>query len=158
MKVRNVHRRLISQPQTQVASLIATLASKNDQVWPHENWPRMRLKDGLQIGSEGGHGPIRYRVTDYSPPHLIAFTFQQKGFIGAHLLETTSVNETHTEIKHIIEMRTEGLGTLSWLFAVRWLHDALIEDAFDKVENLLTGSHKRTPWSLWVRLLRKTLK
>ena len=52
-------------------------------------------------------------------------------------------------------MKTSGWATLKWVLAIRWLHDAFIEDAFDKVENNLSGSNKRTEWSKWVIFLRK---
>lgn len=32
-------------------------------------------------------------------------------------------------------MTTTGSASLKWAIAIRWLHDAYIEDAFDKVEN-----------------------
>ena len=55
-------------------------------------------------------------------------------------------------------MKTNGLGTIAWLLGIRWLHDALIEDAFDKIENQLCGTQKRTEWNWWVRTLRRVLK
>ena len=55
-------------------------------------------------------------------------------------------------------MTTEGLSTLKWTLAIRWLHDAYIEDAFDKVENYFTEKKKSSKWSLWVKTLRKIMK
>ncbi|MEM1323749.1 MAG: hypothetical protein AAGG75_26040 [Bacteroidota bacterium] len=42
-------------------------------------------------------------------------------------------------------MQAQGTGILAWLLAVRWLHDALIEDAFDKVENHFQQQKRRLP-------------
>jgi len=41
---------------------------------------------------------------------------------------------------------------------IRWLHDALIEEAFDKVENYFTGNKKITPYNPWVKFLREAYK
>ena len=54
-------------------------------------------------------------------------------------------------------MKTTGSATLKWCLAIRWLHDAYIEDAFDKVENHCTESTKTTNWNLWVKTLRKVM-
>jgi hypothetical protein len=45
-----------------------------------------------------------------------------------------------------------------WPLAVRWLHDALIEDALDRAETATAA--RPVParrWSPWVRLLRAAL-
>jgi hypothetical protein len=47
----------------------------------------------------------------------------------------------------------------AWPIAVRWMHDALIEDAFDNAEREVTGSvTKPARWSRWVRFLRRHLE
>ncbi|MDY8137441.1 hypothetical protein [Aquimarina sp. 2201CG5-10] len=159
MKVLNIHKRIINQPKQQVANLLGTLASREDKIWPFENWPRMKFKEGIQPGAKGGHGPIRYSVETYDPNVLIQFRFYKpKGFNGIHKLEISEIDETHTMLKHTIDMQTSGVGIFSWFFAIRWLHDALIEDAFDKVENNFGTTSKKTNWNLWVRFLRKVLK
>jgi hypothetical protein len=55
-------------------------------------------------------------------------------------------------------MNTTGSATLKWAIAIRWLHDAYIEDAFDKVENYSASEKKISEWSGWVKLLRMILK
>ena len=77
MKVLNVHRRTIHQPIEKVGALLSTLASKEDQIWPFEQWPRMKFKEGLTTGAKGGHGPIRYTVQHYHPGKLIRFQFNK---------------------------------------------------------------------------------
>ncbi|WP_232730403.1 hypothetical protein [Lacinutrix sp. Bg11-31] len=47
---------------------------------------------------------------------------------------------------------------LLWIAVVRWLHDALIEDAFDKIENSHSEEKKVTKHSIWVHLLRNAYK
>lgn len=159
MKVVNIHSRILHQPKAAISALLETLATKNDGMMPIENWPAMRLKEGLKVGSKGGHGPIRYTVNKYSPGKLIQFEFTKpKGFHGLHRFEIVELENAQTELKHTIEMNTTGIGTVIWTLAIRWLHDALIEDAFDKVENHFSTARKKTEWNIWVRILRRGLK
>lgn len=158
MNVLNIHKRTLNQPKSKVAEILATLATKNDRIWPTEQWPAMKFKNGLTIGSEGGHGPIRYSIEQYNPSELIQFRFSKPdGFNGIHKFELTALTEEKTEIKHTIAMTTSGKGSLIWLLGVRALHDALIEDGLDKLENNFLEHQKSSKWSFWVRFLRKQL-
>lgn len=65
MKIINIHQRIIRQPLEEIGQLLSTLSTKEDKIMPIKNWPRMRLDNHLNIGSKGGHGPIRYEVVDY---------------------------------------------------------------------------------------------
>lgn len=90
----------------------------------------MKFKEGIRIGSQGGHGPIRYIVDRYDPHALIQFRFTKpEGFIGIHKFEIEALAEKKTELRHIIDMKTTGKGTLLWVFGIRSLHNALIEDS-----------------------------
>jgi len=80
------------------------------------------------------------------------------GFFGSHKFQIQAPDETTTEIKHTIAMRTNLWGSIQWLLAIRSLHDALLEDCFDKIENQFSQQQKKTNWSLWVRILRLALK
>lgn len=158
MKVKNIHKRVISQPKTVVSELLKTLASEKDRIWPNENWPAMKFDDGIQVGAKGGHGPIKYTVEKYHPNEIIQFRFSKpEGFHGIHKFEIEEMADDNTEIKHTIDMRTKGKGTLLWILAIRSLHDALIEDGFDKLENNFTDTKKSTKWNFWVRFLRKQI-
>jgi len=55
-------------------------------------------------------------------------------------------------------MNTTGTAIFIWSIAIHWLHNAFIEDAFDKVENRFLTEKKETEWSLWVKILRRILK
>lgn len=159
MKVVNIHKRNIHQPKIIIVELFKTLSSKNDMMLATDKWSPMVLDKGLEMGSKGGHGPIKYIVQAYKPGDFIQFDFTQpKGFNGFHKFEITELDNEVSELKHIIEMNTTGLATLKWITAIRWLHDAYIEDAFDKVENHFTTEKKISEWSIWVKLLRKVLK
>lgn len=158
MKVINIHTRILNQPKRKISDLLETLSFKNDKMFPIEKWPRMKLNEGLKIGSMGGHGPIGYIVQKYFIGTLIEFKFTKpSGFKGIHRFDITALDHNKTEIKHTIEMETSGTGTAIWLFAVRWLHDALLEDSFDKVENHFLTEKKKTEWNIWVKILRTAL-
>ncbi|WP_396601417.1 hypothetical protein [Algibacter sp. R77976] len=156
MNVVNTHKRIINQPQVKVAMLLETLATKADCVWPNDKWPPIRFKNGLKVGEKGGHGIIRYSVEEYILGKLIVFRFlQPKGFNGIHKFEVKEINSTSTEVTHSIIMNTIGVkATLQWLIAIRWLHDALIENAFDTIENNFLEVKKHTKWSYWVSFWR----
>lgn len=156
MKVLNIHSRTISQPLDKVVELLDTLATPHDHIWPKEHWPAMRLNKGLAVNSTGGHGPIGYTVEAYQPKEFIQFQFTKpRGFHGFHKLEIAELSSEKTKLTHTIDIQTSGIGTFSWIIAIRWLHDALIEDAFDKVENHFSTVKKRSRWNLWVRMLRR---
>jgi hypothetical protein len=152
MKVLNIHKRIINQPKEKIAELLDTLASENDRMLATDKWPRMKLDKGLQVGSKGGHGPIRYTVQAYQQGERVEFKFSKpEGFNGIHRFEITALDAQRTEIKHTIDMNTSIKATLIWSLAVRWLHDAYIEDAFDKVENQFSTVKNAYQWNIWVR-------
>ena len=159
MKVINIHKRIINSPKANVAELLKTLATENDMVIATDKWPRVKLDNGLNVNSKGGHGPIKYTVEEYKPGELVQFKFTKpRGFNGFHKFEIKEVEAGKTELKHTIDMNISGQALVLWPFAIRWLHDAFMEDAFDKVENHLMNSAKRSEWSLWVGFLRMQLK
>ncbi|NHM08218.1 hypothetical protein G4D82_13390 [Flavobacterium sp. CYK-4] len=158
MKVLNIHKRRVNQPKAQIVELFRTLASENDLMLATHKWSPMKLDQGLQVGSKGGHGPIKYHVVAFHPEERIVFQFDLKGFDGTHEFSIAALDQNSTELSHVIDMKTSGFSTLKWIFAIRWLHDAFIEDAFDKVENYFSASKKRSEWSFWVKLLRRIMK
>ena len=156
MEVLNVHQRVLAASIAQVLEVFHTLGSRHDRFWPTEYWPAMRLNDGLRVGSAGGHGPIRYRVTGYDPGGCVEFEFlKPAGFSGTHRFELRSLAGDRSEITHTLAMETSGYRpTLAWLLGIRWLHDALLEDALDKVENQVSGLTKKPRWNPWVKILQ----
>jgi hypothetical protein len=141
-----------------VGAIIDSLASKQDLLWPNEKWPPMRLDGPLRVGATGGHGTIGYLVESYVPGQYVRFRFTHpKGFIGTHCFSLAKTNDHIVQIKHEINMRLEGSAKLSWPLIIRWLHDALLEDAFDKAESFITSRSINHTWSLWVRFLRYLL-
>lgn len=159
MKVLNVHSRTINQPKRKVVELVETLSTEHDAIWPKEKWPKMKFEGGIRTGAKGGHGPIRYSVEKFDPNTIIQFRFSKpEGFHGIHKFEIWDESQEKTKIAHTIDVKTSGKGTLLWVFGIRSLHNALIEDAFDKLENHYLKEQKSTSWNLWVRILRSLLK
>lgn len=155
MKIANIHKRIINQPKEKVSELIIKLATKDDKIWPYEKWPAIKFKEGLKIGSKGGHGIIRYTITEYDPNKIIQFQFSKpEGFNGTHKFRLNEVSKNETEISHVINIETSPLATIQWFLFIRWLHNALIEDAFDKLENYFSKEKKETKWSPWVKFWR----
>jgi len=154
MRVKNVHERRMSYPASSVGALIDTLASEDDRLWPNEMWPPMKFDKGLQVGAKGGHGPIRYTIQSYEPGESIRFEFTgPRGFDGYHAFVMEEASD-RVVLRHILEMRAKGAAMISWPLVFRPLHDALIEDGFDKAEKYLGGSPSARAWSWWVKALR----
>lgn len=156
MKVINIHKRLINQPQSEVAKLFETLATAEDRIWPKANWPAMKLDNGLNPGSRGGHGRIRYTIKEQNEGHCIVFKFTKPvGFDGIHKLSLQVASKNKTEVIHEIRMNTTTIrATLLWTVMIRWLHDALIEEAFNNIEQYFSQNKKRPRYSIWVYVLR----
>jgi hypothetical protein len=154
MQVHNMHEREFAASAVAVGALIDTLASSDDRLWPVGKWPPMRFDRPLAVGAIGGHGPVGYTVEEYHPGQSIRFRFTApRGFNGTHRFEVEQRQES-TVLRHIIEMRATGPALLSWPLAVRSLHDACLEDCFDRATVSL-GIELSCParWSIYVRLL-----
>ena len=160
MKVINIHKRKLKQPKEEIVKLFKTLATNEDKIWPYENWPAIRFKNGLRINSNGGHGRVSYFVVEFKDDERIKFQFTKpEGFIGTHEFYIKQIDDNLTEITHEIKMNTSTVkATFLWVTVVRWLHDALIEDAFDKVEYYFSKEEKTPNYSFWVKLLRDVYK
>jgi len=126
--VHNVHQREFRASSAQLGDLLDRVAEPGGPLWPRP-WPPMVLDRPLGVGAEGGHGPIRYRVAEYSPGARVVF-----------------------------ELTAIGLGVLTWPLVIRWLHDAVLEDLLDRA-GYAVGDPPARPvqWSLWVRVGRRLL-
>ncbi len=157
--MRNVHERALPVSAAQVGALLDRLASPTDALWPTPSWPALRLDRPLGIGADGGHGPIRYHVSEYEPGRRVRFAFDPTmGMDGYHELVVVPAGADGCRLVHILEGRPRGVMLLGWPLAVRWLHDGLIEDALDNAELAVTGTVARPAlWSPWVRFLRGRL-
>jgi hypothetical protein len=151
----NVHERVIPASVDAVGRMIDALGSPGDVAWPSERWPPLKLDRPLQVGAAGGHGPIRYRVESYEPGRRVRFRFlSPEGFVGTHGFDVETAGEGASRLRHVIEMRTEGMAVLNWSLIIRPLHDALLEDVLDKVEGAFRDIGPARTWSRRVAFLR----
>lgn len=158
MRVRNVHRRDFAVAPETLGLLLDTLSSAEDRIWPSDNWPMMRLDRPLGVGAAGGHGPIRYVVEAYEPGVSIVFRFTgPEGFDGTHTFSVEPLSEG-ARLSHVLTMDTSGKASLSWALVYRPLHDALVEEAFDRAAAAVGEPLATPPWSLWVRMLRAIVR
>lgn len=154
--VSNIHERTVPVGVDAVRELLATYAGPDDRIWPVERWPAARLDRGLTVGSAGGHGPIRYVVTQVTPDLVRCRFTGPPGVDGDHTFEVIPVSEHETVIRHTIAARMTGPMVLAWPLAIRWLHDALLNDLMDGAVATLTGQPRRlAPLPLWAGLVRR---
>jgi hypothetical protein len=155
MKVLNIHERELEANHEQVATLIDSLSSQDDLLWPNHSWPRMKFDRPLSIGANGGHSPIGYFVEEYKPGQSIKFRFTNpKGFKGFHEFDAVKSSNGAVFLRHRIEMELEGSALLTWPLIIRPLHDALLEDALATAQASLGIIPQMLPWSPWVKLIR----
>lgn len=135
MRIENVHDRIFAGEPQAFAAYIDLLGSRQDRMWPSQRWPAMVLRDGgIAVASAGGHGPIRYVVEQYEPGRLAKFRFTRpRSWSGSHAFVVWPLPDGRTRLNHTLRMKTRGVGTLLWFLIFRPLHDAVIEDAFDRV-------------------------
>jgi hypothetical protein len=154
MKMSNVHERMIAAPAARVGALLDTLSSVDDKFWPHENWPAVKLDQPLQVGAVGGHGTGPYTVSSYAPGRHLRFEFAG-GRHGYHEFTLQDVDGKTCLLRHALKAELTLSSAWRWYSLVRPLHDALIEDLFDKVESQVARVEHPRVWSSRVRKLRE---
>jgi hypothetical protein len=155
----NIHQREYDADAATIGALLDGLASPDDRLWPGDRWPAIRFDRPLGVGVRGGHGMIRYYVESYVPGQKILFRLTApKGFDGTHWFEVEEVEPMRTRLRHTLEVRLSGTARLTWPLAIRWLHDALLEDALDRADAAVKdGKCKIRALPLHVKFLRRVL-
>jgi hypothetical protein len=152
----NVHERLFDAESEQLWALVDSLGTAEDQLWPGDRWPEIRFDGPLQPGTRGSHGAIRYVVEESVPGERVQFRFvAPDGYVGSHRFELQSAASGGTWLRHVVEVRLHGRARLSWPLTVRWLHDAVLEDALDNASVAMDAVPQSRQWSRRVRLLRR---
>ena len=159
LRVVNVHQVTLQAPAERVGALLDTLATRTDELWPTQRWPRMAFEGGLRVGAVGGHGPIRYRVLEHEPGRRVRFGFLgPAGLEGDHWLEVLPGVGTGTVLRHGLVAGPRGAMRWQWPLVFRPLHDALIEDALVRAAAWVSGDPARLPaLSPRVRVLRRLM-
>lgn len=155
--MRNIQERVLDVDAPTVGRLLDRLASDDDPLWPAPVWDGIALDAGLSPGSSGGHGPVRYRVTEYEPASRVRFEFAPGvGIAGHHELRVEPEGAGRCRVVHELVGRTTGAMVLLWPLAVRPLHTAVLQDLLDNAERAATGRLGRpSRHSLRVRVLRR---
>jgi hypothetical protein len=159
MKVYNVHERRLDASPEMVGVLIDNLAGPDERLWPAGKWPAMEMDQGLKPGARGGHGPVRYRVAEYVPQRRAAFEFENEGLTagldGWHFFEVAP-RRKGVVLRHVIDADCDFKDWLRWWFAIRPMHNALLEDALDRAQNEVEGRVPRpAKWGIWVWFIRR---
>ena len=92
------------------------------------------MKFTLQVGATGGHGTGPYTVPSYAPGRHIRFEFGG-GRQGYHEFTLQEVDDMTCVLRHATKAKLTFNSAWRWYFLIRPLHNALIEDLFDKVES-----------------------
>ena len=155
-----MHERVIDAPAAAVGEVLDSLSSPDDRLWPRESWPPMRFDAPLGVGARGGHAFVRYRVVGYEPGRRVEFAFDPRiGVDGHHAFVVEPVDGRRTRLRHEMHADAHGVAALNWVFVIRALHDACVEDALDCAEHATTGAVARPArWSVAVRVLRRWVR
>ncbi|QSB06361.1 hypothetical protein [Natronoglycomyces albus] len=152
--MKNIHERVIEAPVQSVAGLLNNLGQPEDRLWPSEKWVPMVMDRPLAVGAAGGHGEIRYRVTEFEPGKRVRFAFHPKsGIDGTHEMTLVALGKRRCRLRHEFHGRPTGFMRILLPLVVIHLHNALLEDLLDNAQRAATGAvAKPATWSWWVRL------
>jgi hypothetical protein len=141
MRFERTHRREIDAPAATVGALIDTLGSEHDRLWPSRKWPTLTIgfDRALAVGAKGGHGPIRYVVSEYVPSERVEFCFDRRsGVEGTHRLRVEALGPARSRLTHTVDADL-GLRYAMVVPAFRAMHDAVLGDLLDRAELHATG-------------------
>lgn len=144
--ISNVHRRPYSDIDA-AWELALKVADPGSGVWPGDGWDPMLLDRGIAVGSAGGHGAVRYVVSEVEDSRF-RFVFTMSQVEGFH-----EFRREGDELVHELVIRRASRLLLLVLIP---LHDAVLEELLDDVEDLLAGRSVPRPRhrTRWVRMLR----
>lgn len=156
-RVRNVHARTVDVSASVLHEWVSTLGTRDDVLWPVDQWFPMRLDRPVAVGGRGGHGPVRYRCIEHA--------LQRTEFAFESVLGSPHWDGTHTfwiddrggssQLRHELIVTLPMRERLAWTVLVGPLHDAVLEDLLHRAQRRSGISTKAPRWSLWVRLLRR---
>jgi hypothetical protein len=141
MRFQRTHRREIDAPAVTVGALIDTLGSEHDRLWPSQRWPTLAIgfDRALAVGAKGGHGPIRYAVSEYVPSESVEFCFDRRsGVEGTHRLYVEALGPERSRLTHTVDANI-GLRYVVVLPVFLAMHDAVLRDLLDCAELHTTG-------------------
>ena len=120
--VRSVHSRVTDGTMDDAKRLLDTLGGPGDRLWPNDRWLRLRLDDGIEVGSQGGHGPVRYRVDEVEPGRRVRFVFEP---------------DCRPALTRWHELRVDPAGD----DGLSWTHELMLEHPSAQVRSILLPLH-----------------
>ena len=109
MQVHNVHERVLDAPAEAVGRLLDDIGGPHDALWPAPEWSPMWLDGPPAVGTAGGHGSLRYRVTTYEPLRKIVFTLDAgQDLSGWHGFEVVARGPDRAVLRHVVAGRAHG--------------------------------------------------
>lgn len=151
--MRNTHERVIDASASTVGALLEDLGQAGDRIWPSPAWVPMKLDRPVEVGADGGHGPIRYHVTEYEPGRRIRFDFHERtGVTGFHEFTVEALGPDRCLARHHMDVDLHGMMRVLFPAAIESMHDAVLEDLLDNLERAATGTvSSPATWSPWAR-------
>lgn len=158
--INNIHEREVDADADLIGGMLDGLGRPGDQLWPSPAWLPIKLDRQVAVGADGGHGPVRYRVTEHEPGRRVRLEFDPElGLRGYHEFTVEPLGAARCVIRHELVGISTGSMRLLWPVAVRWMHDAVLEDLLDNAERAGTGTVKSPArWLRRVRLLHRFLE
>jgi Protein of unknown function (DUF2867) len=156
MQVHNVHERVLDSSAAAIGPLLDGIGGPHDALWPSPEWSPLWLDGPPAVGTAGGHGALRYRVTTYEPGRRIVFTLDPgQDLSGWHGFEIVPRGPERAVLRHVVAGRARGAMRLLWPCAVRPVHDGIVEQILDRAEAALgTGPAQPAELGAIARLAR----
>lgn len=133
----NVHERIVPGPLERSSELLENILDPEISVWPFD-LGRLELDRGLEPGSTGGHGPIRYTVLEHEPGRRVRFVFTPEAPItGWHEFVLGDVPSLGVRWRHELLIDPVDQHIRQY---IEPKHDAGIEVLLDRVEARLTDA------------------
>ncbi len=156
MHIHNVHAREIAAPAETVGGLLEGMARGGGRLWPTDRWPTvpMDFHRGLEVGSRGGHGTIRYVVEEHQPGRCVVFRFTpEMALDGIHRFDVEPLGPGRTRLTHTLAAAVRPRLRLAAPVLVAY-HDAILEDLLARADHAATGAPLRyPPIPRWLRAL-----
>lgn len=159
---KNIHERELPISPDEAGEILESLATENDRFWHSNMVEPIVLSNGLEVGSHGGHGPVRYHVAEHVPGIKVRFELDPvMGMLSEHILEVidTSTSERERVIfRHTLLYEVHGVKGLVNPLVIK-IHDGALEDMLDHVERECTGkAHRQQSTSPLIRKLAKSVQ
>ncbi|MEU5211548.1 DUF2867 domain-containing protein [Streptomyces sp. NPDC020742] len=153
--VREVHTRTVPAPAETVGALLDRLGADDDPLFPTPAWPAMRFDRPLAVGADGGHGPMRYRVSVHEPGRRVRFDFPDGR--GWHEVAVYPDGPDRCRVEHVLHSRQTLLTSLVWHLAIGSGHATVVEELLDNAERAAGGTPAPARRPLRARLAHRAL-